>query len=474
MEINTPQTYTNEAVLPAEKMSEQQELVYKQTPHPVDSAERIQTVDIIRGVALLGILLMNIPGFGIDRSVFINTLRGPHNTADFNTLAVIETFFSGTMRGLFSMLFGAGMILFTMNKKEKPGGVTVAEYYYRRLLWLVLFGVINAFVLLWWGDILFFYGLIGMLLYPFRNTTPKWLILLGFLCIGIGIFKTMLWYNETREKRIAYVQAVAAEKANKKLTDKQKEAKTAWLEIEKNQKVDPDETNRNVRKMRSDYATVFSYFIPRNANDETWGMYHGIWDMLCMMLIGMGLFRLGFFSNKLSTSTYTMGLLVGYGIGIPLGLTMFFQGEVPWMNLGTYVDQFRAPHWIIYDFRRVFLCLGHASLLMLIFRSRLMPGLMKGLANVGQMAFTNYLMQSIICTLIFHGYGLSYYNKLQFHELYYVVGAVWIFQIIFSVMWLRYFKFGPFEWLWRSLTYWKKQPMKKAVYEPKISLDTTV
>jgi uncharacterized protein len=296
-------------------------------------------------------------------------------------------------------------------------------------------------------------------------------MLLGFICIGIGIFKTMLWYNETREKRITYVQAVAAEKANKKLTDKQKEAKTAWLEIEKNQKVDPDETNRNVRKMRSDYATVFSYFIPRNANDETWGMYHGIWDMLCMMLIGMGLFRLGFFSNKLSTSTYTMGLLVGYGIGIPLGLIMFFKGEIPWMNLGTYVDRFRAPHWIIYDLRRVFLSLGHASLMMLIFRSRLVPGLMKGLANVGQMAFTNYLMQSIICTLIFHGYGLGYYNKLQFHELYYIVAVIWIFQIIFSVVWLRYFKFGPFEWAWRSLTYWKKQPMQKKGHETKISLD---
>jgi uncharacterized protein len=91
---------------------------------------------------------------------------------------------------------------------------------------------------------------------------------------------------------------------------------------------------------------------------------------------------------------------------------------------------------------------------------------MKALANVGQMAFSNYLLQSIICTLFFYGYGFGYYNKLKFHQLYYVVGSVWLFQLIASSIWLRYFRFGPFEWLWRSLTYWKKQPMRKEATAP--------
>ena len=142
---------------------------------PVAAAERIKTIDILRGVALLGILLMNISGFGIDWETSGTIIRGPHNTADFRTYTVIETFFSGTMKGLFSMLFGAGMILFTMNKKETLGGITVAELYYRRLLLLVMFGVINAYVLLWIGDILYAYGLAGMVLYPFRKTAAKWL-----------------------------------------------------------------------------------------------------------------------------------------------------------------------------------------------------------------------------------------------------------------------------------------------------------
>ena len=429
-------------------------------PAPVSRGDRIQTIDIIRGVALLGILLMNIPGFGIDNSVFFAILEGPTNNRDYYAFATMATFFEGTMRGLFSMLFGAGMILFTLNKKESPLGLSVAEAYYRRLLWLVLFGMINAYVLLWPGDILFYYGLIGMLLYPLRKTAAKWLLLLGALCFVVAIYKGMSNYQETREKRAKYLTAVAAEKKKQALTDEQKSDKETWLEMEKNFRPDPYEVKKNVSKMQSAYGTIFDYFIPRNANNEAWGMYHGIWDMLGMMLIGMGLFTIGFFSNRLPTSTYVMTLLVGYGIGIPIGWIFFSQGWGGFVHFPQYLDTYRAPHWLLYDLKRVLLSVGHASAIMLVFRSRAIPWLMGGLANVGQMAFTNYLMQSIICTIFFYGYGFGNYNKLRFYELYFVVGAVWIFQLIFSAIWLRYFRFGPFEWVWRSLTYWKAQPMK--------------
>jgi uncharacterized protein len=463
MNTNTT-TYTeNVAVLSDEIISSPEAIATaKETPRPVSKAERIQTIDVVRGFALLGILLMNIPGFGIDRSVHYDVTHGPHNTADYYAMAAIYTFFDGTMRGLFSMLFGAGMVLFTMSKKEVEGGATVAEYYYRRLLWLVLFGVINAFVLLWWGDILFYYGLFGMLLYPFRKAAAQWLALIGLACFAIGHFKQQVGYTDFREKRVEYVKAVAAEKAHQKLTDKQKAAKAEWEEIEKNQKPDVERTNRNVSKMRSGYGTIFTYFVGRNGNMEPMLTYHDWPDMMGMMFIGMALFVIGFFSNRLSTSTYRMSLLIGYGVGIPVGWIFFSKG-VANTNIGAYLDAYTVPHWALYDLRRLLLAVGHASLLMLIYRSRIVPGLMKALANVGQMAFTNYLMQSIICTLIFHGNGLGYYNRLKFHQLYYVVGAIWILQIIYSVIWLRYFRFGPFEWLWRSLTYWKLQPMSLKV-----------
>lgn len=427
---------------------------------PVATADRVKSIDTIRGVALLGILMMNIPGFGINWDFWYTVTHSPRSGSDYYTFATVFVFFEGTMRGLFSMLFGAGMVLFMLNKKDIPGGTTVAEYYYRRLGWLVLFGLFNAFVLLWQGDILFFYGLCGMLLFPFRKLKPQWLVIIGLVCISITMLKSNWDYQETRGKRIAYNKAIVAEKEKKKLTPEQEAARAEWTEIEKRQKPDTFYSNRNLRKMQSGYSTIFTYFIPNNTNGEIWYMYNGLWDMLCMMFIGMALFSWGFFSNKLRTSTYVMCLLIGYGIGIPIGWTIFDNQFMMTGTIGEYFDRWRISHQVFAEFRRLPLTIGHASLIMLLFRSRLLPWLMKALANVGQMAFTNYLMQSIICTWFFFGYGFGNYNKLKFHQLYYVVGTVWVFQLIFSSVWLRYFRFGPFEWLWRSLTYWKKQPMK--------------
>ena len=388
---------------------------------------------------------MNIPGFGgVDGMMFFNILNGPHNTKDYITVATIFTFFDGTMRGLFSMIFGAGMILFTMNKKESPGKPAVVEYYYRRLLWLVAFGLFNQYILLWNGDILFFYGLMGMLLYAFRNSSQKLLWILGFVCIGIGIFKVMGPYNEQRQTRMNYIAAKAAEKEKKKLTPEQEEALTAWPEIEKNNKPDSVRSAERITEMRGNYAQVWNQLLPGSVSYEIGYTYEGLWDMLCMMFIGMALFKAGFFSNQVRTSTYAMLLMVGYGVGIILGY-YFFRGITDnFLQIGTYLDKYRMPHNALYDFRRLLLCIGHASLLMLIYRSRVVPWLMKALANVGQMAFTNYLVQSIICTLFFYGYGFGFYYKLSFHQLYYVVFAVWILQLIYSSIWLRYYRFRTF------------------------------
>jgi uncharacterized protein len=453
MDSNTPQIITEQQA-PAAAAS----LVAQK---PVEKTERISTIDMIRGVALFGILLMNIPGFGFHWFGYDGLRRGPQSGADYYTMEVISVFFEGTMRGLFSMLFGAGMLLFTMNKKDSISGPSVGELYYRRLLILVGFGVINAFVFLWIGDILFFYGLCGMVLYPFRKTAAKWLLVMGICFLAVAAWKSQIWYGDTREQRAKYNEAKAAEKAGKKLTDEQTAAIASWTERE-NWKPDPQDRDRDVREVRGNYASVFSHYLRQNAEGEIWGTYHwAIWDCLGMMFLGMALFKLGYFSNKPSTSTYLMGLLVGYGVGIPVGYAIFSKEMIESVrNYGAFVDNYRVSFNALYDLKRVLLSVGHASLIMLVYRSRLVPWLMKGLANVGQMAFTNYLMQSLICTFIFHGYGLGYYNKLAFHQLYYVVFGVWVFQFIFSAIWLRYFRFGPFEWLWRSMTYWKKQPMR--------------
>jgi len=124
----------------------------------------------------------------------------------------------------------------------------------------------------------------------------------------------------------------------------------------------------------------------------------------------------------------------------------------------------RVPiNWIdfIYPFQRILLVMAHASALILLYKSGIIQGLFKRLEAVGQMAFTNYIMHSIICTLFFFGYGLNYFAEFEFYQIYYLAFAIWILQLIISPIWLQYFYFGPLEWLWRSLTYWKVQPFKR-------------
>ncbi|MFD2934073.1 DUF418 domain-containing protein [Spirosoma flavum] len=426
---------------------------------PVARVERLPSLDLIRGIALLGILMMNIPVFGyLDSGITAVTKDlGSH---DYVAFVAVGTAFEGTMRALFSMLFGAGMILFASGKTNSIHGPTVVEYYYRRLLWLVLFGVFDAFVLLWRGDILFNYGLMGMLLYPFRRLRPIWLVCMGLVCMGITLYKTNSWTNQVRESRLGYVAATRLEKAHQKPSEKELEAKASWERFVARINPDPKADAKTLLALRGDYPTVFKQLMPEIVSSNVYFTYHGAWDMLGMMFIGMALLGWGFLTNQLTTQTYVSILLVGYGLGLPLSW-FFVQYTVDfYQHPALTVETYRVSPQLLYDFRRVLLALGHASLLLLIYRSRVIPWLMKALIAVGQMAFTNYLLQSIICTFFFFGYGFGYYGKLAYYQLYYVVGAVWVFQLLVSPLWLHYFRFGPFEWVWRSLTYWKPQPMR--------------
>lgn len=439
-----------------------------QAPRPVSAAERIQTVDLVRGMALLGILMMNIPVFGYLETGMPAVVKDP-GSRDYFAFAFVGTAFEGTMRALFSMLFGAGMVLFATNKPEMADGPSVVEYYYRRLMWLVLFGLFDAYILLWNGDILYMYGLMGMLLYPFRKLKPTWLIGIAVTCMLIGLVKNEGWQGQMREARAGYLQAQKLEKAGKKPSVKQVEQKASWERIESRTKPDPKADAKTLSEMRGNYASVFLHLLPNNAGGEIWYVYHGAWDMLGMMFLGMALLGLGFFSNKLSSDTYKTILLIGYGVGLPISWFYVQYTATMYLNPALAVDTYRLSPNTLYDLRRALLALGHASLLMLVYRSQLVPWLMRALTAVGQMAFTNYLTHSIVCSLFFYGYGLGNFGKLAYHQLYYVVFCIWVFQLIISPIWLTYFRFGPFEWLWRSLTYWSPQPMRRAAEKPVLS-----
>lgn len=430
-----------------------------ESPQPVTLTERIQTIDIIRGMALLGILLMNIPYFGRAFQLEHEPLLHP-GTTDYTVFNVITIFFEGKMRALFSMLFGAGILIF-IGRKETAGVSSSADFYYRRLLWMVLFGVIHEYIFMWVGDILFDYAISALFLFPFRNLRPRQLLIFALVCVTIGVVKQERRQLELRDKREKYLQTVTLDKAHKKLTDDQKKDKEAWEKVVKGMRPDPKEVAEFNQKMRSGYGTVYKTLEPENIRFHSMFLYLGIWDMLSMMLLGMALFKWGFFSNKLTTQTYWLTLLAGYGIGIPLSAVDLSLLQQLVTNPAQYADTQWISPALGYDLQRALIGIGHASLLLLLYRSGLVSWLMKALSNVGQMAFSNYVLQTLCCTLYFNGYGLGNFGKLSYHQLYYVVGAVWVINLVFSAIWLQFFRFGPLEWGWRSLTYWKQQPLRK-------------
>lgn len=423
--------------------------------------ERIQSLDLLRGVALLGILMMNIPYFALPDAVFHHQEYAHPGDVNFWTNMVVNVLFEGKMRAIFSMLFGVGILLFTANKEAASGGsILVADLYYRRMLWLVVFGVVHVFGVLWFGDILYWYGLDGLLLFTVRNVAPRRLLLGAVLCFAFLVFQRCWDFAEVQQKRSNYLTAIALEKQHKPLNEAQKVDKTTWESIEKRRALDQTKADEEIKAMQGNYVQVWNHVRPIGVESQSVYYYHNLWDSLGMMLLGMALFKWGILTNG-SKRTYWLFVLIGYGIGIPLGYWAVWQEAAATQNYGQFLDANWLPPAVTYNVRRISMTLGHVGLIMLASRIGIFGWLWQSLRAVGQMAFTNYVLQSLICTGIFYGYGLGYYGQLQYYQLFYIVAGVWLLQLIISPLWLYHFRFGPLEWLWRSLTYWKKQPMKR-------------
>src|SRR5262245_60410833 len=198
---------------------------------PVADTQRLRLIDALRGIALLGILLMNIPGFAMPR-YYSEAFRNDPSNANFWLDHVIGVLFEGKMRALFGMIFGAGVLLFVLKKEQT--GKSVTWLFYRRMIWLVLFGLIHAHLILWMGDILYLYGICGMLVYLFRNVNPKYLVLVVPLAALFDFGMNTAFYQYARAKRIDYLEAQAAANAGMTLTDAQNTAIDDWRELEKN------------------------------------------------------------------------------------------------------------------------------------------------------------------------------------------------------------------------------------------------
>jgi uncharacterized protein len=267
----------------------------------------------------------------------------------------------------------------------------------------------------------------------------------------------LITYRNDKLLHQEVIEIEAFTKNGENLTEEQQEKLSQWKEKESAIAPDPSVIEDNIKVMSKG-----SYFKVRQ-EEEKWVhymhtelMYNRAFLMtLIMMLLGMALMKAGVLSASLSKDFYLRMLLIGYPVGFIL---VYFRTHHLINNgfdvLSSDVDS------ILRCLERMAISLGHLGLICLFVKSGTLKWLRTSLVAVGRMAFSNYILQSVICSLIFFGYGWGLYGKLNLTEQLWVVGAVWLFQLIVSPIWLKYFRFGPLEWAWRSLTYLKRQPFR--------------
>lgn len=429
---------------------------------PISQQERIIFLDSLRGIAILGILLMNIPGFGLPYAAIGDFSMQPQGDLNYFFWYVFGPgVFEGSMRGLFSMLFGAGMFIFISRLEKRTTGLMAAELFMRRQLWLLVFGLFHAYILFWFWDVLFHYAVCGIVLFAFRRLQPKYLFIAAAFCLlAMTANENKNLYRD--KKMICKGELIAKiDTTTTKLTDKQKEQLGEMTELKESST--PEGKKKKIDKQIAAVTGSFSELYKERSKaaerSETFGVYYwAIWDVSLFMLLGLAFFKLGILQGEAKTKVYAWMAILGLVLGLPLSY-LFVNYDVS-HNFNWFQITKTKP-FDFYEIQRFVHSIGIFGLIMLIYKSGWFKWLFALMRPVGQMAFTNYLTQSIMCGFFFLGIGLGYFGKLEYHQLFYVVGTVWLIQIVWSHIWLRYFRFGPLEWLWRSLTYWKKQPFKK-------------
>jgi uncharacterized protein len=426
---------------------------------PVSSGERYFTVDVLRGFALLGILAMNIVLFGWPWPAYSNPLRTGGSSLEKGAWFFNHLIFEDKMMTIFSMLFGAGLVL--MDQRAEARGARIRGVYYRRVLLLLAIGLVHSY-LIWIGDILVLYAQCGLLLYFFRNLRPPTLIICGILALLVMVPINLGLVGMADSMKATAKRVEAQKKAGEKPDPRDEKVAEAWNkdyskfmaptreQEEKGWKAEMEAYRGSYRGIVK-FRAVFLVFL-QTIGTVMLGM---LFMAIGRMLIGMGLMKLGVFSGERSRRFYIGMVMIGYGIGLPL---MVFDG------LELLRHQFSHEYLLhggkfFNSYGSVVVALGHVGMLILVVKSGALSWLTKRLAAVGRMALSNYLTHSIACTTLFYGYGFGLYGRVNRIGLAGIVLTIWVAQLLISPIWLKYFRFGPAEWLWRSLTYGHPQPM---------------
>lgn len=401
------------------------------TDFPV-RAGRIDSIDVLRGFALLGILVMNVQAFAMPGAAYFNpTAYGDLAGANKFVWVAGRMLADQKFMAVFSMLFGASIILIA--DRAEAGG-SARKMHYRRMAWLIVIGLLHAH-LLWSGDILFLYGVCGMLIYPLRRLPPGRLLALGtavlLVASAYSVWSGLVFPEWPQEARASFTKEFW-QPTPAMIQEELAAYRGGWLDQQ---------------PTRSASALEF----------ETIGLITwGLWRAGGLMLIGMALFRLGVFGAARSFRFHLALIAVALAVGLPLqayGIATDFERGWP---VWSFFVGAQLNYW-----PSIAVSLGYVGAVMLACRTEALHSLTRPFAAVGRTALTNYLLQTILCTTIFYGHGLGLFGSVDRVGQLGVVVGVWTVQLIASPLWLKRFRYGPAEWAWRSLTYGKLLPLRR-------------
>ncbi len=406
--------------------------------------DRFISLDAIRGVAVMGILAMNIYAFALPLAGYFNPLAGgAPASGDIATWAFNFIFIDSKMRGMFSVLFGASTLL--VMERATAGGRSAAKSHYARMFWLFLFGLAHYY-LIWFGDILTLYAACGVLLYLFRNLSIRALLWWagGFALLSMLIF-------------LPFWALLAAFEAGRLPPEMQAGLAEAMVDINRDFGVDSKAFAEQVALMRSDYGAILADRLGPQADGPLTQIISFIWETMALMLVGMALFKARMLTGEWDAVRYAKWATRCFLMAVPpLAGLMWYQISHDFSVASVFGSN--IPLSMPFDF---ILTVGWAALIMLAIKSWLSAGAVARLAAAGQMAFTNYLVTSIVMTTIFYGYGLGLFASVSRPTLYLFCFGIWAAMLLWSKPWLALFHYGPLEWLWRSLSRGQLQKMRR-------------
>jgi uncharacterized protein len=405
---------------------------------------RITTLDAVRGFAVMGILLMNIVSFGMPDYAYVSPLHyGGAEGANWWTWAINYALTDGKMRGLFTMMFGASTVLIAeaaLAKGERP-----AQVHYARMGSLFVIGMVHAY-LIWAGDIMVLYAVCGAVAFAAWRWRSR-----ALLAVGVGLLFLQLFIGVGSYAGLSIVRA-AAEAPGASVADI-----NAWREASDAITTPPKNAQEDLAAHRGSWLETHRARTAFAFEMQTQILVFSIPDTIGLILIGMALCRFGFFSGEWSRRRYWQIVAGGIAV-IPL-----YVPFIRWID----ATQFSPVTLLATDalqlvFLRPIQSLAWASLVILFMQSGAARWLADRLTAAGRMAFSNYIGTSIVCTFIFYGFGLGWYGYLERWQLYIVVLGVWALILLWSKPWLDHFRYGPFEWLWRSMARGQWQAFRKS------------